>query len=361
MNTKVDYKSKELVSIFSEKTGWNLARVNFLVFFLIALIKCQTVNFSRLATIFNGRVKPDSNLRRIQRFFAGFDFDDKMFSKIIFSLLPIEPPYRLSLDRTNWKFGKADINILMISVCYYGISIPLLWMMLPKRGNSNQQERIALIKRYISLFGTDSIESILADREFIGSKWMNNLIDKKIPFYIRIKENMWIESKPGKLFRAYYFFRNQKFNMALHKKNTIKINDNQVFLSGMKIRNKQGKTEYVIIASDYYDDNALLTYKDRWQCETMHKALKSSGFNIEDTHLTDPKRLSKLLSLICIAYIWSYHVGMHRDAYIEPIKIKKHGRQQYSLFTYGLRFIERALVCAVAADIIIIVKILSCT
>ncbi|MCX6258197.1 MAG: IS4 family transposase [Bacteroidia bacterium] len=331
------------------------------MFFLIAIVKCQTVSFSRLATIFNGRVQPGSNLRRIQRFFAQFDFNERMFGKLIFALLPIEPPYRLSLDRTNWKFGKTDINILMISVCYYGVAIPLLWTMLPKRGNSNQKERIALLERYISLFGIMSIESILADREFIGSTWVKHLIGEKIAFYIRIKENMWMESKPGTFVRAFSFFKDLKFNTALSLKKPVKINDNKTYLSGLKILNKHRNIEYVIIASDYYDEHALIMYKDRWQIETMFKALKSSGFNIEDTHLSDLNRISKMLSLVCIAFIWAYYVGIYRDKNIEPIKIKKHGRRQYSFFTYGLRFIERALVCSVAADIVIILKILSCT
>ena len=361
MNTKVNYKSTELVSIFSEKTGWNLARVRFLILFLTAIIKCQTVSFSRLATIFNGKVNPDSNLRRIQRFFAEFEFDDRMFSKIIFSLLPIEPPYRLSLDRTNWKFGKSDINILMISMCYFGMSIPILWTMLPKRGNSNQEERAELIKRFISLYGIESIESILADREFIGSDWFEMLNGEKIPFYIRIKQNMKIESKPGTISYAYSFFRNLKLNQGLHKRKPLKINGKRIYLSGMRILNKNREIEYVIVASSNYDKDSLSTYRDRWQTETLFKGLKSSGFNMEDTHVTDLKRLSKLISLVSIAYIWAYNVGIYKDAYIEPIKIKKHGRLQYSLFKYGLRFIERALVCGVAADIIIIVKILSCT
>jgi hypothetical protein len=40
------------------------------------------------------------------------------------------------------------------------------------------------------LFGTISIESIGADREFIGDDWIGGLIDKGIHFFIRIKENM---------------------------------------------------------------------------------------------------------------------------------------------------------------------------
>ena len=40
--------------------------------------------------------------------------------------------------------------------------------MLDKRGNSNSKERIELVNRFIRLFGKEVIESIVADREFLG-------------------------------------------------------------------------------------------------------------------------------------------------------------------------------------------------
>jgi len=170
MNTKVNYKTNELVSILSHKTGWNLARVRFFAAFICSLCKLQTVCYVKLAQDLSPNAKFESNLRRIQRFFAEFIVESDLIAKIVFAMLPTEPPYRLSLDRTNWKFGKTNINILMISVCHQGVGIPLIWTMLDKRGNSNEQERKALVNRYIKLFGNKSIESIGADREFIGDK-----------------------------------------------------------------------------------------------------------------------------------------------------------------------------------------------
>ena len=41
---------------------------------------------------------------------------------------------------------------------------------------------------------------------------------------------------------------------------------------------------------------------DRWQIETLFGCLKTRGFNFEDTHLTDPERLSKLLGLLALAF-----------------------------------------------------------
>jgi len=153
-NTKVKDKYSELTTLFKDKTGWNKARVKFFALFICSMCKLQTVSFVKLSQGFEGKAMQESNLRRIQRFFATFVIDNHLIANIVFSLLPHEPPYKLSLDRTNWKFGKTDINILMLSVCYKGVALPILWILLPKRGNSNCNERKELLDRYIKLFGT---------------------------------------------------------------------------------------------------------------------------------------------------------------------------------------------------------------
>ena len=95
---------------------------------------------------------------------------------------------QLTLDRTNWKWGKRDINILMLAIVYRGIAIPIVWTLLNKRGNSDTKERIALIQRFISIFGKDRIVNVFADREFIGEKWFTWLIENDINFCIRVKK-----------------------------------------------------------------------------------------------------------------------------------------------------------------------------
>jgi hypothetical protein len=50
----------------------------------------------------------------------------------------------LVIDRTNWKFGAKDINILGLAIVYEAVEFPLLFRMMPKFGNSSTQERIDL-------------------------------------------------------------------------------------------------------------------------------------------------------------------------------------------------------------------------
>ena len=95
---------------------------------------------------------------------------------------------QLNLDRTNWKWGKRNINILMLAIVYRGIAIPILWTLLNKRGNSDTKERIALIQRFIAIFGKDRIVNVFADREFIGEQWFTWLIEQDINFCIRVKK-----------------------------------------------------------------------------------------------------------------------------------------------------------------------------
>lgn len=357
MNIKNECKTNKLIATMKEKTNWNLARVKFLVAFITTVCKLQTVNFTKLAQGFGGNALVDSNLRKIQRFFAKYLIDNDLIAKMIFSLLPGQAPYRLCLDRTNWKFGVTNINILTISICYSGVSIPLLWTMLDKRGNSSQKERTELINRYINLFGVLSIESILADREFIGDEWIADLIELKVRFFFRIKENMWVNVPHSGYKKAFWLFNALPLNKATHYRQIVQLGNQWVYLSGAKTINRDGEIEFVIIATYSFDPQTLSTYKDRWQIETMFRALKSSGFNLEDTHLKDLDRISRLLSLLCIAFIWAYLTGIHRHQNIKPIKIKKHGRKAYSFFKYGLIFIAHALLCSISKDLDLIIQI----
>jgi len=362
MKNKASDKNNELVDIFQHRLGWNKSRVKFFVSFIIALCKVQTVYFNKLAQGFEGKAKVESNMRRIQRFFASFIVDTNLIAKLIFSLLPEKPPYRLCLDRTNWKYGVANINILMLSIAYQGVAIPILWTMLPKRGNSNTLERKELVQRFLDLFGEECIEAFLADREFIVDDWFGELIKNHIPFYIRIRGNMWLNIPGKRPTKAFWLFNSLPLNTASHYHKIVCIDEQWVYITGMKVFNREGNIEFVIVASFTPDPLALLKYKNRWQIETMFKAFKSSGFNFEDTHLTDTERISKLIALVCVALIWVYLVGISRNNNGHPIEIKKHGRRAYSLFKFGLMFIAHALLNPLSInDRMSFIKILSCT
>jgi hypothetical protein len=347
MATKAKKLAKygDFQEILSKELPINAARVKFIVLLITSLLKVQSVNFERLAQGIDNEVDLGSNLRRIQRFFASFQLDGDLVARLLFKLLPISGPLRLSLDRTNWKFGQRNINILAIGVIYKGLSLPILWSFLgDKRGNSSQKERIDLVKRFIRLFGVESIESITADREFVGKDWWNFLIDQKIRFFIRLRANMYVKLPRKGEIKASWMFQSLPLNTFYQHDKIVQIGGCEVYISGMKFVNQKGQLEFLIIASFDKTPDILEFYKERWQIETMFKAFKTAGFNLESTHLTDYERLDRLLMIVSLAFLWAYKTGIYREKTFKPIKIKKHGRPAKSIFSYGLDWLAQVLI-----------------
>ncbi|MER8785977.1 hypothetical protein NKH60_33235 [Mesorhizobium sp. M1006] len=73
------------------------------------------------------------------------------------SMLNLERPKYLALDRTNWKLGSRDINILVLAIVTRRFRVPLLFTLLPHQGDSDTGHRIALMRRNLSLFPAASI------------------------------------------------------------------------------------------------------------------------------------------------------------------------------------------------------------
>ena len=358
MQTKVSLKSSYLVLTLQEHFGgkMNLSRIKFISCFIQALCKVQTVTFEKLANAFDTPVKAESSLRRIQRFISSYDLNLDFIALLIFKLIPNNEKVSLTIDRTNWKFGVLNINIFMLGIVNDGVAFPLMFSMLAKQGNSNSQERIDLIDRFINLFGVECIDSLMADREFIGRDWLDYLNRNRIRYYIRIRNNFKVYMPhKNKEIKAWHLFNKLNHNQFIHYNKIVQVNGVYCYLSGCKIKN-----DYLIIVSFNKPEDALENYSNRWQIEMCFKALKSSGFDLENTHLTDIDRIQKLVGLVMIAFIWCYKVGIYLN-HIKPIKIKTHGRKAKSIFKYGLNHVAQVLLNAENKNDINIFGFLSCT
>ena len=109
-------KSTNLLSIFQGyfSSKFNLARIKFICLLISSLCKVKTVNFQKLSIGFDNKAATSSNYRRIQRFLADVILPMRWIAQLIFSLLPEKNNLILVMDRTNWKLGGKDINILML-------------------------------------------------------------------------------------------------------------------------------------------------------------------------------------------------------------------------------------------------------
>ena len=190
-----------LMTTLSPHFDLGKTRLETLAIMLAGLANGRTVNLSHLASQFPGKALHASSYRRLQRFFQHVRLDGDVVAQLIFRLPDLRGPQLLALDRTNWKLGKTDINILVLAIVTRRFKVPLMWSFLSHRGNSSTRQRIDLIERYLRVFGVSSIEALLADREFVGDGWMTYLIAKNVPFVIRLREDMYIETEDRRTFQ----------------------------------------------------------------------------------------------------------------------------------------------------------------
>lgn len=192
---------------------WNKARIKFVA--RLALYTVQTVNLSMLATVFSGGATEESNYKCLQRFLRGFTLPYAEVAAFVVKLLGIPGPYTLALDRTNWQVDTVDLNILMLSLVHRGIGFPVVWIVLPKAGNSDTTERETVLEIFLELFGAFNIACLLGDREFVGNACFRFLKRHQIKFQMRLKKDTLVRNARGQLVQAWRLFCRTRINCPL--------------------------------------------------------------------------------------------------------------------------------------------------
>lgn len=329
----------QLRDILNQNLGVHKNNCVTLIDFTLSLHKARTVNLSIMSnySIRAGEVKTLSIYKNFQRLVHDCKISQSDLAKCVINMFELQNcKLTLALDRTNWRYGNKDINLLVLSVCLLGCSIPLYWKELNTCGGSTTDERKAVINLFIADFGVKHIDYLLADREFIGTEWFAYLNGVGIKFIIRIKHNMFVRDTAGNLAKCGQFFK-----LATRKHLSELIAIEGVSLIAEATRSIDNEL-VVVVSNDLSASNILVTYKKRWRIECLFSSLKTRGFNFEDTHITDKVRIGNLTKLVVLAFAICYLVGLVR-ASISPIMIKKHGYQQNSYFRYGFELLIQKL------------------
>jgi hypothetical protein len=329
---------KELQQLLSKYFNLSNDNLECLSCFVIGMFMVQTVNLAKLSKTFSTATKFESNYKRLQRFIRRLKFDDKALFLMIQKVFNLTAPLTLCMDRTNWKFGKIHINYLVVSIAYKGISIPFIWSLLTdkKRGNSDFEDRRNLFDRLLKFMHPSQMAVLLCDREFLSGDWAAYLKSKGIDFIIRAKENLTTYHK-GKTRSLKQVFSNLRTGQVLHLKKRCLVGCD-LYISAKKLQSG----ELLILVSNRKVPDVFDQYRIRWEIETLFSAVKKRGFDLEATHITQPKRLSNLFFVVTIAFIWAYRQG---DFILidKPIKLKKHGYPQHSIVRQGLDVVTKAI------------------
>lgn len=324
----------KLHQLLAKNIKANAARLQCLSFLVSALLQHRTVNLVILSTSDDGNdVSNETRYRRLQDFFLNARLCFQSIGLFIISRIPKPAEgYTLAMDRTNWKFGRSDINFLVISIVVGTVSMPLVWKVLPKktkRGNSNTGQRKAITNRLLKILPAKSIYVLTMDREFIGHQWFKWLDRKDIAYIARIKSNTLLVDQHAAVLAI-----STKYKV----KGPQKAFGMELFFA-CKRMGKGSRGEHLLILSNRFQGKeALELYRKRWSIERLFWHLKKKGFDLEATHMIAAPKLDKLFAVLAIAFLVSFAWGCQ----IRHLK-QQNSRQskRKSLFRLGLEDILR--------------------
>ena len=119
----------------------------------------------------------------------------------------------------------------------------------------------------------------------------------------------------------------------------------------------------IVVTTDKPETMIEDCYK-RWGIETLFGCLKSRGFDLESTRMTDLDKMDKLMGLLALAFTWcliaghwslvtghwslvtghwSLVTGHWKYGEASQLPLNKHGRPAKSLFRLGLDLLRRVL------------------
>ncbi|WP_251979408.1 IS4 family transposase [Salinibacter ruber] len=313
---------------------------------LIRALPIQTTtNLAQLAQVMKPQVETDSTYRRLQRFFTGFTFGYEALGQFLLELVPTDPPYVVAIDRTEWHFGQTAVNVLMIGVAYEGIAFPVTSATLGHGGGSGADEHTEVLEQFLRVVRPDQIRALVADREFTGSDFLEVLKERKVPFVIRLKVGRPVGPASGN-----WSLPARMFARTCGVQQSSLLGGRQVVGGAESIGVRIGLKRledgsFLILASRGVDPDSMFElYRQRWDIETLFAALKSRGFDLEATHLTEPDRIRKLLGVLALTYSWTRIIGLDRKRREGPPRECANGYPEKSLFRYGLDQLRELLV-----------------
>lgn len=329
---------QELQRLLKPYFSFSHARLECLSHFIIGLLAVNDVNLTKIAKSFCTTTLTASSYKRVQRFLKGFSWTSIALWKLIEHCFDLKDNLHIALDRTNWKFGKYNINILTLAVCYKGIGIPFIWLLLAKKGNSDCEERLKILDTLLSIIAPKRIAAILGDREFVGKEWLQGMVARNIPFVMRTRENISMSNTRGLMLPISVMARGIKIGKCVTFPRKRKIMDCELYVSALRLPSG----ELLILLTNQQPELAFDRYRLRWNIETLFSALKKRGLNFENTHLAHHDRLSNLLLVMTIALIMGVRQGEFLEAE-NPTKLKKHGYAAIAIFKRGLEHLGKLI------------------
>jgi hypothetical protein len=265
---------------------------------------------------------------------------DGWFLPVAQALLQALAHQPISLVMDGSVVGRGGLALL-VSVVYHGRALPLCWVVVAApKGQFPEDIHRALLAQVQHLMPPDATVVFLGDGEFDGVDLQADLRRYGWGYVCRTASSILITAC-GVQFPVGAVTPPLGEAWAVTPAWMTAARYGPISL--LAVWEPPSERPLYLITNLSELDAAIAHYRKRAHIETFFSDQKSRGFQLHQSHLSDPARLARLMIAACLAYLWLVYLGVCalRDDWLP--QIHRHDRCDLSLFRLGLRLLARCL------------------
>lgn len=326
--------------LYPEEPQGNLARhLNTLAGMVTGIVLSKSCQLPKLA----GKAPDDSLRESRNKRFSRWVQNEAVTAEVYF--LPFVQALLVNLAQLRPLVFVMDGSVvgrgclaLVISVLYAQRALPIAWIVVKgSKGHFPTEAHLRLLRSVVDLLPAGTSAQFLGDGEF-DSPELQQAIDACGWTYVcRTAKNTqvqvdgeWVPLESiGVCCGRKKMWRQVRFTQAAY---------GPVQVIGWW---DSAYAEPLYLVTNLTDGaTACRCYQKRMHIETLFSDQKSRGFHLHLSHLSDPKRLHRLLIAACLAYLWIIYLGALAAQPHWRRLVHRADRCDLSLFQLGLRLLE---------------------
>jgi len=333
---------KSLLKLLPVEASGNFRRhLNTLAFFINGIIASQSCQLPKIASKMVDHRKFESRVRLLNRWLINENIDYKFYylpyvRTLIEGLIAMQKQLVIVFDTT--AVGRS-CTALVASVVYRKRALPIAWLVRKgPKGHFSELEHEHLLHKVHELVPPETRVIFLGDGEFDNSGLLKHLNSYGWLFAVRVSKNRNF-CENGDVFSPKHIgvFSDGYFeipNVAFYHHPDVGLVHLLVFWQ------PQHQEPIYLVTNILPVREAAYWYQKRFSIETLFSDHKSRGFQLDKSHLSEPKRLERLMIATALAYIWIIYLGLLAiEKNILP-HIHRNKRCDLSLFQIGLRTMD---------------------
>lgn len=331
---------KNIVKLFVEMHEDNVIT---LALMITGLLRARSGQLTKIASKVCYAHKKSSLVDRFRRLVKNPNIIvEAEYNPVAQLFLPSLSHERLVLIIDSTKMG-GNCICLMLSVQYKSRALPLVWVVFKgRKGHSSQEIQKALFEVAKDFVPENCQVVLLGDGEFDGSEIVEWLEEQLHWDYVcRTDETNLVEYQG-----AWVALRD--IPLAAREETLLSqvkfTQSNQVGpINILAVWNASEKRHWFFVTS--FDDykTAQKWYRKRFTIETLFSDFKGRGFNLDETRLWIPERVSRLIFVASIAYVFTVFLGV--ESIVSGIyhRLVRTDDYYHSLFQLGLIYLDHLL------------------